>query len=420
MVTFALAAIGLALAAMPAAAQTARYDGWEPDAPWRAAAAERIDRIRKADLRILVRDASGNPAPGAAVEVRMRRHAFGFGTAVAADQLLGSSTDSQKYGDAIRELFNKAVLENDLKWPQWESNRQRALNALRWMREYNIPVRGHNLVWPGWRWLPADLQKLRDDPEALRARVLSHIAEEAAAVAGLVGEWDVINEPFSNHDLQDILGNAEMAQWFLKAREADPDPRLYINDYSILSAGGLDRRHQDAYYATIEYLDNLGAPVEGIGMQGHFNQNLTPPARLLEILDRFARFSKAIQITEFDIDIADEQLQADYTRDFLTTVFSHPAVDGFLMWGFWEGRHWKPRGAMIRRDWSGKPNLAVWKDLVLNQWWTNADGVTGEDGSYSVRAFQGEYTVEVTLAGRSQTAQASLGAEGRELTIQMQ
>jgi GH35 family endo-1,4-beta-xylanase len=94
---------------------------------------------------------------------------------------------------------------------------------------------------------------------------------------------------------------------------------------------------------------------------------VTPPEEVLKRLDRFATFRKPLIITEFDIDTNDEQTRAGYTRDFLTAVFSHPAATGFLMWGFWEGSHWKPKSAMYRRDWSEKPNLRAYRDLVFDQ-----------------------------------------------------
>lgn len=314
------------------------------------------------------------------------------------------------------ELFNKVVLENDLKWPQWEANRRRALDGLAWLRAHGITdIRGHNLVWPGWKWLPRDLRALAATPEALRARVNRHIAGEAGAVRGLVTEWDVVNEPYSNRDLQKILGDGVLADWFHRAREADPHAILYINDYSILTRGGGDTAHQDHYYKTIQDLDRQHAPVQGIGMQGHFNASLTPPARVLEILDRFAKLGKRIQVTEFDIDIDDEQLQASYTRDFMTAVFSHPAVDGFLMWGFWEGRHWRPRGAMFRRDWSPKPNAGVYRDLVFHRWWTDTQGRTGADGVFRTRGFLGDYEIEA--AGK--TVNTTLRHEGQTVKVRL-
>lgn len=58
--------------------------------------AARIDRVRKADLRVLVEDAAGHPAAGARVHVRMKRHKFGFGTAVAASALLTNNGTSAR------------------------------------------------------------------------------------------------------------------------------------------------------------------------------------------------------------------------------------------------------------------------------------------------------------------------------------
>ena len=78
-------------------------------------------------------------------------------------------------------------------------------------------------------------------------------------------------------------------------------------------------------------------------------------------------------------------MQADYARDFLTICFSHPAIRGFLMWGFWEGAHYKPIAAMIRRDWSTKPNYTVWNDLLYNRWWTDERGTTGPDDVWRTR-----------------------------------
>ena len=60
-------------------------------------------------------------------------------------------------------------------------------------------------------------------------------------------------------------------------------------------------------------------------------------------------------ITEFDIVTSeDEQLAADYTRDTLIAVFSHSAYTSFLLWGFWEGSHWKPEAASWNKDWSSR------------------------------------------------------------------
>jgi GH35 family endo-1,4-beta-xylanase len=383
---------------------TAGYAGKEPGAPWRAAAAARIDTLRKATLRLAVVDTNGRPLSGAVVQVRMRQHTFGFGSAVAARYFTADATtsDAQHYRAMVKKLFNKVVLENDLKWPSWcgewhgPAGRTDAIAAVDWLRARGIAVRGHCLVWPGWDNVPDFLRALSNAPARLRQAVLTHIADEAGALRGKIVEWDVINEAYSNHDVMDLLGNAVMAEWFKTAHAADPAAKLYINDYSILSACGLDTVHQNHYFATIKSLLQQGAPLAGIGMQSHFGWDVTPPPRLLAVLDRFAALHTEIQATEFDISMTDEQLQAQYMGDFMTALFSHPAVAGIVMWGFWEGAHWRPEAALFRRDWRVKPAGQVWQDLVRKQWWTNADGVTDAQGMYSARGFKGTYQIRVS------------------------
>ena len=96
--------------------------------------------------------------------------------------------------------------------------------------------------------------------------------------------------------------------------------------------------------------------------------------------DRYwAEFRLPVRMTEFDVWTRDEELQADFTRDFLILCFSHPSVTGVQHWVFWETCHWRPSAAMYRADWSEKPNAMVYKDLVLHRWRTNLAGATGPD-----------------------------------------
>ncbi|MGH9663633.1 MAG: endo-1,4-beta-xylanase [Bryobacteraceae bacterium] len=394
------------------------YDGHEPDAPWRTAAAARIEQIRKADIVAVVHDANGYPIPDATVHVKMKRHAFPFGSSVSSLGLIVQSGDGDKYRNAVRTLFNSAVIENDLKWPVWESTgKDVALPALDWLGQNGLTnLRGHNLIWPSKANLPADVAGMLNQPivdqAALRARIQSHFADVMGATRGKLTDWDVLNEPYTNTDVQAGLGDGEMAAWFQQARKIDPSVKLYLNDFGFLESGGYDLLHQDALYNHIIPTVLARGDLDGIGMQAHFDVSLTTPTRVLEILDRFAKFGKDIKITEFDVSTTDEQLQADYTRDFLTAVFSHPAVKGFTMWGFYEGAEWSPTAAMIRSDWTTKPNYDVWMDLVYKQWWTDVIGTTGADGAFRTRGFLGDYDVDVTTTGGVQTVPLTVASPG--------
>ncbi|HWB83064.1 MAG TPA: endo-1,4-beta-xylanase [Bryobacteraceae bacterium] len=394
------------------------YDGHDPNASWRAAAAARIEQIRKADIVAVVHDANGNPLPGATVHVKMKRHAFPFGTSISSIGLLVQSDDAEKYRNAVRTLFNSAVIENDLKWPIWETTGNSvALPALDWLSQNGLTnLRGHNLIWPSKPNLPPDVVSMLNQPvvdqNALRARIQSHFADIMGATHGKLTDWDVLNEPYTNTDVQGVLGDDEMAAWFKQARAIDLSVKLYLNDFGFLESGGYDILHQDALYNHIIPTILASGDLDGIGMQAHFDVSLTPPERVIEILDRFAKFGKDIKITEFDVTTTDEQLQADYTRDFLTAVFSHPAVKGFTVWGFYEGAEWSPEAAMIRGDWTTKPNYDVWMNLVYKQWWTDVTGTTGADGTFRTRGFLGDYDIDVTTNNAMQTLPLTVTSPG--------
>ncbi len=350
---------------------------------------------------------------------------------MSAPLLFEKGPDAEKYREVIAQNFNKVVIENHLKWVEWEHDRDTGPRAVTWLREHGIAVRGHCLVWPARKDLPPGIADLYGKPDALRKAVNDHIADELGVLRGQCVEWDVMNEPFSNHEIQNILAGFDpkgprigaeagaefIAGWFNAARAAEPHAKLDINDYSILSTGGTDFAHQDYYERTIRSLLDRGAPVQGIGMQSHFGAELTPIPLLLEILDRFAKLGLPIQSTEHDIDTWDEQLAADYTRDFMTAFFSHPATIGILTWGFWEKAHWIPSAAYYRADWTLRPAGAVWRDLVFKQWWTNADGITDARGAFKTRGFLGDYEITVEVGRGKQVMPSKLGADGVRVEV---
>lgn len=400
-----------------------RYEGRELAAAWRRDAARRIEEYRKGEYTVRVVNADGLPVPDAQVRVKLRRHAFHFASAWVASRIMNqANADNQAYRARLLELFNAGSTENDLKWAPWIGDwgagfgRTQTLAALDWMKnQAGFHLRGHVLVWPSIRNTPTSIANLisASDP-TVPQRVLDHIADEVGATKDLVPEWDVLNEPYDNHDIMDRYGSAVMVDWFKEAREHHATARLYINDYAILSGGGLNVTKQDAYAATIRYLLDNGAPIDGVGFQGHFDAGPTGMSRVWSIMQRYATEFPDLEfkITEFDVDSDDEALQADYLRDLLTLSFSHPKFTGFQNWGFWEGAHWRKRAAMVRQDWTEKPAAAVWRDLVLGQWQTDETRTSGLDGRVRGRGFLGDYDVTVTVGGRNVAATAVLDADG--------
>ncbi|NKB67875.1 MAG: T9SS type A sorting domain-containing protein [Candidatus Latescibacteria bacterium] len=417
----------LTLADLPQTLLT--YAGREPDAPWRQEAATRIDQHRRGDFTLEIVDASGQPVAQAEVQVEMQRHAFLFGSALQMWRLTSDTAEDQTYRDKVLELFNAASNENALKWPAWDGDwgqtnygRDKTLAGFAWLKANGLHRRGHVLVWPGWSNLPQSINRLADQADAATAippLVIEHIDEVTQATEDLVQEWDVINEPYTNHDIMDLSGDQVMVDWFQTARRNLPAAPLYLNDFSILSNNGQDLAHQNHYEQTIQYLLDQGAPLTGLGMQGHFGDQVTTPTKLLDLLDRFGRFGLPIKITEFDINTTDQDLLNDYTRDFMTLVFSHPAVAGLQLWGFWAKAHWRPAAALYNEDWTPRPHAQIYRDLVLQQWWTREAGQTGADGRFNARGFYGDYQVEIRHGDQTFSAPFTLRPAMEPVTIRL-
>lgn len=377
------------------------YIGREANAPWRPEAAARIDQIRKGIADVVVYDEQGQLVKDATVSIEMVRHKFGFGSAVASDRFMGDAF----YRKKVYDLFNEVVLENDLKWPAFNpnpsANTGKTLDSL---ARHNIVIRGHNLVWPNFTYNLTSLKTLSANPVAFRNEIDRHIDQATLYAKGKVIDWDVMNEGVTNTDFQKILGNEVMADWYKRVRINDRDVKLYMNDFNIIAAGGTNTTHQDGYFNLIKYIDSLGGKIEGIGMQGHFDSNLTPITKVYSILDRFATLGKEIKITENDINITQRDVQADYTRDLLTICFSHPSVKSFLTWGFWAGQHWLPDGAFYALDWTIRPHGLAWMDLVFNQWWTKkTDKTTDANGKASFDGFLGTYKYTISSGTKVRT-----------------
>ena len=399
------------------------YPGMASDASWRKVADERIDRIRKGSLRVVVKDEAGEPVPDATVSVKLVKHAFAFGTCVPSEILVSGAND--EFNRIVPELFNIATLENDLKWEplsgDWgpDFTVDRAKQGIKWLSERGLSVRGHTLVWPGWSHVPEFLRQYNDQPARLREEVRRHLREVVSAMGDSVVHWDVVNEPFDNHDILDILGQEVMVDWFKEVHSVQPSVKLFINDYGILSGGSSNASHRDHYEHTINMLLEKGAPLDGIGMQGHFDNLLTGPDDMLAILDRYAKFGLPIWVTEYDVAIQDEEVCGNFARDFYTVLFSHPSVEGIVMWGFWDGAHWKDNAVMYRQDWTLKPSGEAIRELLLKTWNTTEQGMTDAQGTFTTRGFLGDYVIEVGVSGNTQLTNAQLKVEGTEILVVM-
>ncbi len=351
----------------------------------------RIENLRKGDFIVKLLDNAGNPLPGK-ISYRLVRHSFLFGTAVNADLIQhGSRADVEQYGKIVSSYFNYAVEENDMKWHHMEAKRgihddAGAIAAWDWCHARGIPMRGHCIFWGIDQWVPGWAKQLnRDELQIAMKDRLRHVL---TLFHGKIDEWDLNNEMLHGDYFARKLGFANGTAYFKWAKEIDPAVRFCVNDYGIMQG-----KRTAEFVQSVKDMLRDGAPIGGINDQAHFSKNVPETTKLWACLDAIGILGLPVKVTEFDIDTTDEQQQAKDTRRFYRVCFAHPAVDAIVMWGFWQGRHWRPGAALWRKDWTIKPNGEAYAKLLDEEWMTKgeADGV---DGRIKFHGFYGEYEVK--------------------------
>ena len=376
------------------------FDGIPNGDGWKADALARIEKIRKGDLTVKVIDAVGNPVTGAKVSVEQLKHRFHFGTAVQSDVLVGKSKADSEYRDTVTKLFNTVVFESEMKWVSLGARNPGQIEAsLDWLKKNDINVRGTNLIWGGWQYLPTEMKTMsKSDCLAL---IHKRVTEAMAKYKGKVYVWDVVNEAVGQHALWDKIGYDAIPQVYQWAKEADPNVQLAYNDYALTEELSYGPAYRGRVEDLLQQIESAGGPVDVLGMESHQVVPMTPIWRVIEILDELDKLNLNLEVTENDLSIWNDSVQAEYMGDYLTALFSHPSVQGFTIWGFWEKTQWRAKegAAIINDDFSYRPAAAVWENLVKHQWWTNVSGLTDSSGDYAARGFYGSYRVSVESGG---------------------
>lgn len=383
-------------------------------ADWKSDANESIDRIRKSDVVITVKTPTGGVAENVKLKIRQKKHKFAFGS-VIGDHLWRD----YRYGQFFIDNMGWATIRSG--WEDNEPNQgEVSYNDFDPLVEFcqnnGLLMRGHRVCSnPGQgSWIDnlgydngtPSSPDLRNALESRFDSVLNHYK-------GKFQHWDVYNEmAVLEEDLDcpsfptrlDGDPNEPIRVWAYKeANRLDPNASLFVNEYSLLTSGALDRysKRQSFIDPTLAIIDDLrdgGAPVDAIGAQSHFSDEWVEDVNAVDVLDRIDRLSAAglpIWATEFHCEDANTTNRAKELGDFYLAVFSHPSIEGVIMWGFWEPAVDYPNAAIVDANWY--VNAAGQKFLsLLADWTTEIDLTTDANGRIDFRGFHGEY--EVTLA----------------------
>ncbi|HSO88727.1 MAG TPA: endo-1,4-beta-xylanase [Draconibacterium sp.] len=372
-----------------------------------------IAKYRKGEITVKAK-------PGSEVNIEQVAHEFWFGCAIP-NSLFDGSMSSENVAIFKQKFlgnFNSAVTENAVKWGTME-RRKGEVNysvidaMLKWTDENDIPLRGHNIFWGIEEFVQPWVKELSD--KELEQTLKNRAETLTARYRGRFAEYDLNNEMIHGNYYEERLGadiTKKMAEW---CKNGDPDIKLYVNDYDILTGKKLPE-----YMAHIRLLLKQGVPVAGIGVQGHLHTESFDRKELQNALDSLAQFNLPIRVTEFNIPgqrskyynnrnlkmtEEEEEQKAKDLVDYYRICFAHPAVEGILMWGFWEGANWIPQSSLYKRDWTPTPAATAYQNLIYKELWTNGKGKTTGKGEYSLPAFYGKY--KVTANGDTKTVDLS-------------
>ena len=218
----------------------------------------------------------------------------------------------------IKKQYNSVTAENDWKpgmiHPKegvW--NFERADKIANFCRENGIKMRGHCLCWHSQfaDWMFVDKKGKPVKKEVFYERLREHIHTVVNRYKDVVYAWDVVNEaiadggsprhgqepnPYRQSRHYQLCGEEFIAKAFEFAREAAPDALLFYNDYSTVDPGKRER-----IYEMVKKMKEAGVPIDGIGMQGHYNIYFPDEELLDKAITRFSEIVSHIHITELDL-----------------------------------------------------------------------------------------------------------------------
>lgn len=236
---------------------------------------------------------------------------------------VGVSLNTRNFSDeeqkTILANYNSVTCENAMKpgelhpaegvW-KWKD----ADSIANWCRRNKIPMRGHCLVWHNQfaKWMMYDQSGKFVNKDVFYRRLREHIYTVVNRYKDIVYCWDVVNEaiadqqlpddsPYRESDLYSLCGEEFIAKAFQYTREADPDALLFYNDYNAA-----DRGKSQRIFDMVKKMKEAGVPIDGIGMQGHYNIYGPSMEEVSDAIEKYATLVKHIHITELDIRVNQE------------------------------------------------------------------------------------------------------------------
>ncbi|KAL5322193.1 hypothetical protein ACEPPN_010163 [Leptodophora sp. 'Broadleaf-Isolate-01'] len=276
-------------------------------------------------------------------------------------QYYGTETESVSFADQAYQAVLKNTSEfgqitpgNSMKWDSIEPQPGKfsftggdAIAAL--AKVNNQLLRCHTLVWH--QQLPLWVTNGTWTAESLTSALQNHITNEVNHYKGQCFAWDVVNEAlndngtFRNSVFFRVIGQDYIKIAFEAAAAADPDVKLYYNDFGTEFPGA----KSNAAQAIVKSLKAAGVKIDGVGFQAHFIVGGTPSkATQIANMGAFTALGVEVAITELDIRMtlpSTDALVTQQTKDYQSTSAACVATKGCVgitVWDFDDKYSWIP------------------------------------------------------------------------------
>ncbi|XVE55689.1 hypothetical protein DITRI_Ditri03aG0178600 [Diplodiscus trichospermus] len=364
------------------------------------------DKIRKRDVILKFSGANSRSLAGTFVKVVQTQNSFPIGSCINR-----ANIDNEDFVDFFVKNFNWAVFGNELKWywtepQQGNFNYKDADDMLSLCQNHKIETRGHCIFWEVQDTVQQWIQALNKSD--LMTAVQNRLTGLLTRYKGKFRHYDVNNEMMHGSFYQDRLGKDIRPNMFKTANQLDPSVTLFVNDYHV--EDGCDTRScPEKYIEHILDLQEQGAPVGGIGIQGHIDNPVGPV--VCSALDKLGILGLPIWFTELDVSSVNEYVRGEDLEVMLREAFAHPAVEGVVLWGFWELFMSRDNAHLVNAEGgineTGKAFLAL-----KREWLSHARGQVDEQGQFEFRGFHGTYAVEVVTPSKKKVSKAFVVDKG--------
>lgn len=347
-----------------------------------------------------------------------RRSAIGLAGAVLSNSLLtpfggsvAASANRIPFGAAVHlepfrndPMLKKMLIDhvdlitpmNALKWASLRYDESKfdfsgADEIIEFAEENGKRLHGHALLWyhanPSWLdqiTSPGKLEKLLNE----------HIETVVGRYAGRIATWDVVNEVVSHDPLSEgkwragvwynALGPKHVDIAFKAAAAADPNAKLFINDYDLQDEGPRVAARQKAILSIVRRLQDKNLPIHGVGMQAHlYAERRVGRENLAAFVAELKSLGLTVAITE--LDIIDWKLSADIerrdrgvantAREYLGALTEIAQPEFIATWGLNDRYSWigetfprnddgKARPLPFDENWQAKPLFDVIKNFL--------------------------------------------------------